>query len=165
MKKLGNTLYLECSSGISGDMTVAALLDLGADREVLKKALSSLPLEGFSIEVTRIKKSGLDACDFLVRLDEAHENHDHDMEYLHGTKVHAHGEAVHAHGNETHVHVQGPSSHVHGDESHAHAHVHESGEHHHMHPHEDEHSHSHSHGSGDGHHSSPHIHRGLNEVL
>ncbi len=162
---MGNTLYLECSSGISGDMTVAALLDLGADREVLKKALSSLPLEGFSIEVNRIKKSGLDACDFLVRLDEAHENHDHDMEYLHGTRVHAHGEAVHAHGNETHVHVQGPSSHVHGDESHAHAHVHESGEHNHMHPHEDEHSHSHSHGSGDGHHSSPHIHRGLNEVL
>ena len=39
---MSKTLYLECYSGISGDMTVAALLDLGADREVLKESLKSL---------------------------------------------------------------------------------------------------------------------------
>ena len=44
---MGNVLYLECSSGISGDMTVAALLDLGADETVLKRTLSSLPIEEF----------------------------------------------------------------------------------------------------------------------
>lgn len=81
---MGRTLYLECSSGISGDMTVAALLDLGADRKFLEKSLSSLHIGGFRTEVTRVKKSGLDACDFRVILDEEHENYDHDMEYLHG---------------------------------------------------------------------------------
>ena len=75
-------LYLECNSGISGDMTVAALLDLGADRQVLLDALSSLPLTGYSIEIKDVYKSGIRACDFNVILD--HDNHDHDMDYLHG---------------------------------------------------------------------------------
>ena len=59
---MGRTLYLECSSGISGDMTVAALLDLGVDRKILEKSLSSLHIRGFQTEITRVKKSGLDAC-------------------------------------------------------------------------------------------------------
>ena len=101
---MGSTLYLECSSGISGDMTVAALLDLGADQEVMKKAIASLPVEGFSIEVSRVKKSGLDACDFLVRLDEEHENHDHDMEYLHGEGGHVHNHLHHHNDAENHEH-------------------------------------------------------------
>lgn len=78
-------LYLECNSGISGDMTVAALLDLGADRQILLDALSSLPLTGYSIEIKDVYKSGIRACDFNVILD--HDNHDHDMDYLHD---HAH---------------------------------------------------------------------------
>ena len=82
-------LYLECNSGISGDMTVAALLDLGADRQILLNALSSLPLTGYSIEIKDVYKSGIRACDFNVILD--HDNHDHDMDYLHG---HAHSMAT-----------------------------------------------------------------------
>lgn len=115
---MGNTLYLECASGISGDMTVATLLDLGADQEVLEKAIASLPLEGFSIEVSRVKKSGLDACDFLVRLDGEHENHDHDMEYLHGDAAHGHG---HVHEVSSHPHEDGV--HEHGHEEHGHSHT------------------------------------------
>ena len=66
----GRMLYFECYSGISGDMAVAAMLDLGADREALDRALSSLDLKGFRTEVTRVSKSGLDVCDFNVILDE-----------------------------------------------------------------------------------------------
>lgn len=92
---MGKTLYLECASGISGDMTVGALLDLGADQDVLKTALDSLPVEGYRVNISRVSKSGLDACDFAVLLDEAHENHDHDMDYLHGH--HHHQEHSHGH--------------------------------------------------------------------
>lgn len=81
---MNNTLYLECFTGISGDMSVAALIDLGVDIEVLKTALDSLPVDGYKIEVRRVKKSGIDACDFNVILDEEIDGHDHDMEYLYG---------------------------------------------------------------------------------
>lgn len=66
MKKM---LYLDCSSGISGDMAVAALLDLGIDPAKLQQALGTLPLDGFSVRVSRIMKAGLDACNFEVVLD------------------------------------------------------------------------------------------------
>ena len=111
------TLYLECDSGISGYMTAAALLDLGADEAVLRKALQSLPVGGYEVHISRVKKSGLDMCDFDVLLE--HENHDHDMEYLHG---HEH---AHEHVNGHHDH------HDHGSEAHHHGHGHE-----HSHPHE-----------------------------
>lgn len=94
---MNRKLYLECNSGISGDMTVAALIDLGADQEVLQKVLTSLPVPGFSVEISRVKKAGLDACDFRVNLDEVHENHDHDMEYLHGHEHHHDHEHSHDH--------------------------------------------------------------------
>lgn len=100
-------LYLECYSGISGDMTVAALLDLGADKEVLNEALNSLSISGqFQTKISRVSKAGLDACDFDVILEQ--ENHDHDMQYLHGhghTHEHEHmhdHEHTHSHGYEHH---------------------------------------------------------------
>ncbi len=120
---MGKTLYLECESGISGDMTVAALLDLGADQQVLKKALASLPVQGFDIRISRVKKSGLDACDFDVVLDKEHENHDHDMEYLHGhTHAHNHG-TEHMHGHDVHNHDAEYIHEHHGaDDMHEHEH-------------------------------------------
>ena len=104
----GRMLYFECYSGISGDMAVAAMLDLGADREALDRALSSLDLKGFRTEVTRVSKSGLDVCDFNVILDE--DNHDHDSEYLYG-RGHVHG---HTHGDEHHVLEEIEHPHHHG---------------------------------------------------
>ena len=144
-----NKLYLECTSGISGDMTVAALLDLGADREKLERALKSLPVKGFDIKISRVVKSGIDACDFDVLLDQEHENHDHDMEYLHGH-----------HGNS------------HGHEGHHHEHGHDTldvYEHTHFHEHRVQEAHVNSHTHTETMHSNPghhhHEHRGLNEIM
>lgn len=81
-----NKLYLECNSGISGDMFVASLLDLGADQVVLMDALNSLSIDGFEIKISTVQKGGVYACDFAVILEEAYENKDHNMEYLHGKK-------------------------------------------------------------------------------
>ena len=68
MKKL----YFDCMSGISGDMTVAALLDLGADRDVLTKALDSIMIEKFDIEIRDVYKNGLRALKFDVMATESH---------------------------------------------------------------------------------------------
>ncbi len=131
-------LYLECNSGISGDMTVAALLDLGADREVLMNTLEHLPLDGFSIEIKDVFKSGIRACDFNVILDHCHENHDHDTEYLHGfTETPEH----HIHGHEHHVH-DNTAGHDHTS-AHSHSHTSECMSSGHGCVHEHKHHHSH----------------------
>ena len=80
---MGKTLYLECYSGISEDMAAAALLDLGAEQTVMKAALASLPVGGFRTEITRVRKLGVDVCNFQVILDEEHKNHAHDEENIH----------------------------------------------------------------------------------
>lgn len=94
---MAKTLYLECFSGISGDMTVASLLDLGADKNVLLNSIESLNLLGYEIKITDVLKNGIKACDFDVVLDEHHENHDHDMEYLHGNGENEHHHHHHHH--------------------------------------------------------------------
>lgn len=164
---MGKTLYLECYSGISGDMTVAALLDLGADQEVLDSVLKSLPVSGFQTKVSRVVKSGIDACDFDVVLDKEHENHDHDMEYLHGhyhEHDHEHHRQKHIHehdrlheATEDHLHIH-EHNHAHGDVA-EHTHSHESN---HIHEATEEHLHSHGTESAHGHHH--HEHRGMKEI-
>lgn len=70
-----NILYLECYSGISGDMVVASLIDLGVDLKYLKKALESVPIYGYTIKISKVKKNGVEACDFNVIIDEGHHVH------------------------------------------------------------------------------------------
>ena len=134
---MGKTLYLECYSGISGDMTVAALLDLGADRLVLDRVLKSLKVSGFETKISRVVKSGIDACDFDVVLDKEHENHDHDMEYLHG----------HHHKGHENNHFY-DHNHVHEDKAE------------HFHSHE----HNHAHGAGSAQDRHHHEHCGIKEI-
>ena len=79
---MSRMLYLEGASGISGDMTVAALLDLGADREKLDAVLKSLQLEGFEYGISRKVSHGIEGCDFDVILHHEHE-HEHAHEHHH----------------------------------------------------------------------------------
>lgn len=151
---MGKTLYLETSSGISGDMFVAAMIDLGADPEALERALNSIPADGFMVEISSVKKSGIACCDFNVILDAAHENHDHDMAYLYGpapvTAAAPQEEEHHCH---CHEDEEAPHCHCHEEEEvpHCHCHCHEEEEAHHCHCHggeEPHHHHEHHHHHG-----------------
>lgn len=143
---MSSKLYLECYSGISGDMMVAALLDLGADRQVLEKALKSLNVTGFEIEISRVLKSGIDACDFNVILDANHENHDHDIQYLHGNDK--------CEENITHNNL------LHKDQEQQHYGINEDN-------HEDKNEDLHEQGNNVSHNKDIyyHEHRGLNEII
>jgi len=60
--------YLDCFSGISGDMMIGALLDAGYPIEELRKVLQSLPLQGYSLEVTREERNHLFGTRFNVKV-------------------------------------------------------------------------------------------------
>ena len=62
--------YFDCFSGISGDMTVGALIDAGADIECIRAALESLGVEGFRVSAEKVKKKGVMATQFKVHLDD-----------------------------------------------------------------------------------------------
>jgi len=63
------TLYFECFSGISGDMTIGALLDLGLDLEYLRTELQKLPLDGYRIRSSRVVRANLSAMKFDVDIE------------------------------------------------------------------------------------------------
>ena len=81
-------LYFECKSGISGDMSVGALLDLGADKKKLEKALLSMNLDGeFEYAVTTKMINAIKATDFDVVLthnkESGHNHHGHEHHHEH----------------------------------------------------------------------------------
>jgi len=67
-------LYYDCFSGISGDMNLAAMIDLGVDAEFLRNELKKLGLEGWSLDVTRDQRHGISGTKVTVR-QTRHENH------------------------------------------------------------------------------------------
>src|SRR5499427_762502 len=82
------TLYFDCFSGISGDMTIGALLDLGLDLEYLRSELQKLPVAGYRIRSSRVVRANLSAMKFDVDIDgdtgQTQDEHSHS---------HPHGEA------------------------------------------------------------------------
>jgi uncharacterized protein (TIGR00299 family) protein len=71
---MGRILHFDCVSGISGDMTVAALISAGADRTALLESIETLEVPGFELRITETSVNGITATDFSVL---AQETHDH----------------------------------------------------------------------------------------
>lgn len=97
-------LYFDCFSGISGDMTLGALIDCGVDCEKFKKELAKLNIDGYEIDITRGMKNGISGTDVNVILEIDHDGNDHhdndgNDEHNHEDHHHEHGMHSHAHRN------------------------------------------------------------------
>ena len=108
------TLYLDIFSGISGDMFIAALLDLGLDAAHLEAELKKLSLGGYHLHFGRGQKSGIEGVKFDVHLEM-----DHDHEHVHEAHTHEHGHEHHHHDSPLQFQFRG--------HSHDHGHSHEPG--------------------------------------
>ncbi len=75
------TAYLDCFSGISGDMFIAALLDAGLPFEELKKTLRTLPLYHYDLEMRRETRKGISGTRFVVKSDD-HEHAARNLETI-----------------------------------------------------------------------------------
>ncbi|MBU3214904.1 nickel pincer cofactor biosynthesis protein LarC [Clostridium estertheticum] len=112
-------LYYDCFSGISGDMNLGALLDLGIDGKYLVDELSKLNLNGYEIKVSRDIRKGIEGTKVDVLLQE--HNHEHSHEEVSELHLHDHHHED-SHGEHNHEHI-------HNDNEGAHTHVHTGIEH------------------------------------
>jgi hypothetical protein len=94
-------LYFDCFSGISGDMTLGALVDAGLPLDELQRALGSLALGGAHVHARKVLRAGVSATKFTV-----HE--------------HAHGAAAHDHAQDEHHHEHDHGQQHDHDDGHAH---------------------------------------------
>ena len=89
-------LYLDCSSGISGNMTLGALLEIVGNEDYLLNELKKLNIDGYKIEISKKIKNGITGTYVDVILENEH-NHNHEHEHGH-EHIHAH-ETHHEHRN------------------------------------------------------------------
>ena len=76
------TLYFDCSSGISGNMTLGALLEIVGDDNYLLQELKKLNVDGYKIEISNKVKNGITGKYVDVILDDEH-HHEHEHEHIH----------------------------------------------------------------------------------
>src|SRR5882672_9943421 len=153
--------YLECFSGISGDMFLGALLDAGVPPELFTRTVDALGVDA-RLEISRVDRSGISATKLdviaagekeLPREEFWQEALSAQQSALSPAKS---SSAAHKHGHaqeQAHEHSHGPHSHEHSHGAEA--------SHDHSHQHSQDHSHSHEHDHHSGH---THSHRGLKEI-
>jgi uncharacterized protein (TIGR00299 family) protein len=151
--------YLECFSGISGDMFLGALVDAGVPLSHLAEVTAALNV-GARLEARKVMRAGITATkvDVVIHAD-AHEPGTEGQRDK-GTKE----KHSHEHGHEHHDHEHEPHQHEH---SHPHPHEHGHGrdhEHGHSHDHGNSHSHTHEHAHSHEHVHS-HEHRSLSTIV
>lgn len=113
-----NCLYIECLSGISGDMTIGALLDLGINQQRFLEELSKLKLEGYTLHIYKAQKQGITGTKFDVLLEQAdHDHHDH---HHHETNHHDHH---HDHDHHDHHHAEADPGHQEAADHHHHRNI------------------------------------------
>lgn len=150
------TLYLDCFSGIAGDMTLAALIDLGADIGYIVTELEKLPIDRFEMEVVPVVKRGISAKLLRLSFDEG-DDFPRNVHIGHHGKEHKH---EHHHEGHGHHHEGHGHHHEHHHEEHGHHHAH--------HHHHDDHEHGHAHHYGHVHahaHSHDHEHRKAADII
>jgi uncharacterized protein (TIGR00299 family) protein len=83
--------YFDCFAGISGDMTLGALIGAGADPERLREGLAALGISGYRIEIGRKTAGYIEATDVRVIIEETHRPHDRRLaeilETIHGADL------------------------------------------------------------------------------
>ena len=116
------TLYLDLLSGISGDMFLGAMIDLGVDPAQLERELGKLGVSGYHLHATRQTKGAIEGVKFDVHLESDHVHPTPAAHPEHG-QAHSH-EHTHADGSRpAHEHTHAPDDLV----SHAHHHGHAHG--------------------------------------
>lgn len=83
-------LYFDCSSGISGNMTLGALLELCDDSQYLERELNKLHVDGYHIHISKQKKNGITGTYVDVHLEHEHHHHEHHHEHHHHDHNHHH---------------------------------------------------------------------------
>ena len=83
------TLYFDCSSGISGNMTLGALLEIVGDEKYLLEELKKLNIDGYKIEISKQVKNGITGTYVNVLLEHEH-HHSHEDEHEHHHHEHHH---------------------------------------------------------------------------
>lgn len=77
------TLYFDCSSGISGNMTLGALIEILGNEDYLLEELKKLNVPGYHIEISKKVKNGITGTYVDVILAEHNHSHEHEHEHHH----------------------------------------------------------------------------------